>query len=466
MSKESPLDGLVADFLPENVGTWAYKRPDGATLPYAKAVHYSRGQEGSSLTPEQLDERNNRAARSAQIIGDEQLLRANGLSVGLAAKLESADKGHTHLTFKPPVPMDDALSGEQPPITGQYPYVTFPAQGEVPYAIVVMYEEGEQFGTAQEIATIELDKDTWYLSASQLPEDTKHKKEIEQAVNIFRERGDRCLHPGTYKLNITVERSPAIAIRIDGYRPLTAQLLYDGPIRQEIPIGGLHEIISSSIAKYVSGIKIPNEMSPLEQKPPKQQTETPKPEKKLRPKYAEMSLVLPSDEPNKPFGMSQATLEYQGREDRADLIYVATRRTDSVGETDANPNFGLVEVQISQFSKVTNVDIDYKPKKIEEPEPRETTGTPLTGSFSSDRPRSFPLMGGGSYSGGNSYLGGGGYSGLRSAGGISGNMGTRGEDFGGGFDWDSLGSPSTSPPLVSTGRTKLGTPRTGSVSQK
>jgi len=83
-------------------------------------------------------------------------------------------------------------------------------------------------------------------------------------------------------------------------------------------------------------------------------------------KYVEIPFALPSDI-EKWIPLNRVSLEYEGKEDHADLMYVPLRRSESIKETVSNPNLGLVEVQVGRIVKLLGAEITYTPKHVERP---------------------------------------------------------------------------------------------------
>jgi len=329
------IQQLLDDFPPDEVDTWAYPSPDTRRHPYAKAVNYFA--EGMSI--DELAERNMREARKVNLSETRRTINQNGLHLGVV--MRRGDDDPKQLTFEAPVPLDDAISGDQPPITGFYPRVVFPASGEFPYAIMFIYDEGI-FGTEFETHTLEVPA---HSTASDvfIPLEIPCEDDIRKALRDFFP-DEFQLPQGDYKLTLEVEKMPHMVIRIDGYRPICSLMQTDGEVVHELPImSPMFDIC------YIKSNKRPN---PLKRLIAKSQ------------KYVEIPFILPSDAPGRPIFLSKASLEYDNKEDSADLVYQALRRPESIAEVRKNLFTGLVEVQIARVAKLHSVNIEYTPREI------------------------------------------------------------------------------------------------------
>jgi|TARA_B100002003_G_C14035153_1_gene498854 hypothetical protein len=84
-------------------------------------------------------------------------------------------------------------------------------------------------------------------------------------------------------------------------------------------------------------------------------------------KYVEIPFMLASDMPNDFIPIGRVTLEYDGQEDAADLVYQSLRRSESLEESASNPHLGLVEVQVSRVAKVNSIEVEFNPRRIPNP---------------------------------------------------------------------------------------------------
>jgi hypothetical protein len=369
-SSTSLLEQLDLDFSNANVRDWAYSAPEKGLLPYSKGTNYfSRG-----LSVTELAERNMDEARSVGFSETDLSLTRNGLWVGLVYWEPGQKPGEDELTrpkFEKPVPMDEAIAGDQPPITGLYPRVVFPPEGEFRYALLVNYDEGI-FGTGFENHTLEIPGGTAPYSVD-VPDDIKYEKAVQAALNEFLSQyfEDQYFLPsGEYTLNMEIEKMPCLAVRIDGYKPLHSKLRYEGDVKLELPIAE-----GFDYAKMMA--------SPFSKRTPRK---NPFQRRVSTEKYVEMPFGLPSDDHGQWFSLATTSLEYQSQEDKADLVYVALRRSESIAETETNPHLGLVEIQISRVAQVRNVEVSYKPKEVKKPEnPLENLDHTVLYSLGSDR---------------------------------------------------------------------------------
>lgn len=341
------LDQLSTDFLPAEFGVWAYPTQQGETLPYAKGVSYST--EGFSLA--ELAARNHDEARATGITETLLSVTKDGMYVGLIYWM-GGQNDPVRARFESSVPLADALSGEQPPITGFYPRVVFPARGSFRYAPMFLFEEGI-FGTMHESHVVSVPDGTMNVDIP-ISNDVPCPNGVMAALREFN-GSDFFVPQGDYQLSLEIERLPLLAVRIDGYRPLVAKLAYDGQVQHELPIMTMD---FSDLQIFKTGAsRRSSRKNPLARRVQKE-------------KYIEMPFVLPPEE-NKFFFLDKAELEYQGQADRADLTYMTLRRDESVAGVVENPYLGLVEIQVSRVVRLTNCTIAFTPRCIDA-EPSET----------------------------------------------------------------------------------------------
>jgi len=127
-------------------------------------------------------------------------------------------KAAERLEFQPPVPMDEAISGDQPPITGLYPRVVFPAEGSFNYAIFMLVDREESrhlgLGTQFEEGTVTLPTTLRLKDSIKLPENCPCPEAVREAISgVY---GGGKIPAGEYKLRLEVARKPVVSIRIDG----------------------------------------------------------------------------------------------------------------------------------------------------------------------------------------------------------------------------------------------------------
>ena len=292
-------------------------------------------------------------ARAARISETRYSLGANGLHVGFT-HWETLDAEHpVQLKFESHVPLDESMSGDQPPITGFYPRVVFPPEGQFKYALLMAYDKGV-FGSGFENHTIKVPGNT-SPSSVVVPGDVPCEKAVKVALSEFLQGFDDkfYLPEGEYSLNMEIEQMPLFTVRIDGYRPLHSKIL-DNEMPKELPLANRSPHGPFNYKMFsTDGSVLRN--NPLERTVFRDE------------KYAEMPFVGPSDNADNWWGVGRASLEHDGREDSADLVYIPIRRTESIEETAVNPHFGLVEVQISRVAKVNGIEVGYKPMEVEKP---------------------------------------------------------------------------------------------------
>jgi hypothetical protein len=326
------LDVMIADFLPENIGTWTYPTNDGKKVPYSNKVAYN-SRDGVLNVARWNDEE----SRKATIEG--RFLKREGVELGVA--VVEGDNG-VLLPIEPPLSV--ASSGEQPPIACVYPRVVFPAEGEHKYVVVL--EFGPKFGTE----TVSLSGNALFDGDSKFG---GHDFGAEISSAVFDVVGS-FWPSGSYTVKFTVETRPAVAVRYDGGRPLFAALVPNA-VPQELPI--LDFEFGKLLESFSSKIQIPGiDKIVLPSKKPEQVRL-----QKHNPRYVEMR-ILPCDDWDKPLiFMGHAMLEHDGKSDRADLVYRSLRRDESVRKVETNPFLGLVEVDVDVFGTVKDIEVDYVP---------------------------------------------------------------------------------------------------------
>ncbi len=344
------LEELDLDFKADGVRDWAYQTPDKEILPYGAGINYfARGLSVSELAKENMTQ-----ARAAQISESGYFLGAKGLRVGFIHCERPDAESPTQLKFESHVPLDESMSGDQPPITGFYPRVVLPPEGEFKYAILMGCDKGI-FGSRFENHTIDIPRNT-HPSSVVVPRNVPCEKAVKAALSEFLQGFDHenSLPEGEYSLNMEIERMPLFAVRIDGYRPLSSKTLDNGQMPKELPLANRypHGILDYKLFD-ING-SAPRENPLIRMIYPDE-------------KYVELPFVGPSDIADKLIDIGKVSLEHDGVEDHADLVYIPVRRSESIQETDTNPHFGLVEVQISRVAKVNGVTVNYKPKEVEQP---------------------------------------------------------------------------------------------------
>tara|TARA_Y100000310_G_scaffold206661_1_gene207092 strand:- start:5809 stop:7068 length:1260 start_codon:yes stop_codon:yes gene_type:complete len=331
---------LSDDFLHEQFDTWSYKSPEKGVLPYAMVINYF----DPFGSMEELAQKNMDMGRGF-------LLSESGFSINNGAGLHvgliyiNGDEP-TRPEFLPPFPLDDALSGKEPPITGYYPRVVLPAEGSFKYAPMFNYDEGI-FGTSFETHKIEVPDETSRRDLY-VPLDVPCEETVKAAISEFC-TGEAFIPQGDYTLIMEIERMPQLCIRTDGFRPFHSRIVQEGDVRHELPVASAYRSKAIIFNKYLDRPKRPD---PLERFIGNE-------------KYSERPMVIGSNYPGEWSFFETSTLEHQGQEDKANLTYVSLRRTDSVSETATNPHLGLVEIQVSRVAKVHSVNIDYNPRRIE-----------------------------------------------------------------------------------------------------
>lgn len=412
--QELLTDSLQRDFSDDSYAKWRYVSSN-QDLPYRKSVNYAR----DISDPNSFDSRNQQEAQSA-LLSDSGLSinDGQGLHIGLVYRATSnKDGSYSRASFALPVRLAEAISGEQPPITAEYPRVEFPNQEPVNYAVLVAVDtDNNRFGLQRDVRNLEV-ADRTMDSELLLPEGIVCPDAIRQAISDFHPRNERpnssYLPQGDYKIKLEYERYPLVFIRIDGGMPLSSTLRYTGDAKLELPIMSLLKDLD--FGQYLSGSGT---------KSPKIKENNPFKRTVSTEKYVEMGSVIPFDH-NGFIPFESAALEYEGRRETAELVYSPVSRVESVELNASNPNTGLVEVQIEYGVKLTSIDIEFTPQKISAPEPEL------------DKDRGFD------------------FGHTRSI-----------DSFGGGFALRSMSFGSSSRPTINTGATSLANPKSGPVSPK
>ncbi len=394
---------------------WSFKSstPTDGVLALAQGVSYINDTESAAA----LDRRNEGEGRKAKLSDTGFSLAYEGLYVGvLFRSLDGDDAKWGRLKFETAVPLDEAISGDQPPITGKYPRVVFPAEGVFRYGVLFTADPTEtaalRLGTEREEHTVLVHPGDTRTSI-EIPAEAPCDKELRAAIAKFDPQSYKGIPAGRYVLKMEVERMPIVMIRVDGGKPFTSALAREGGLKPELPIMDLFKLQS---------IFDPSGNATRERKSPLQRNGG-------GAKYWEIATAISMEGSEVCSAcFDKVSLKTGGNtQEEAELRYVALRRKESVAEVYGNPNFGLIEVQVARIAKIHSLEIDYTPESL----PPRTTGA-IFRSYLGDLTR-----------GGDSYGGS-----LKSFGGGNDLFGTR--DF--------------STPSVNVGRTELAKPRVAPAS--
>lgn len=372
----SAAEQLQTDFNPDTWDGWSF--PTAAQrIAYASGVSYLHDQ--ASLGD--LNTKNDATAREAQITETTNSLTNAGVyvQVHFGNVGQPAEKWE-RLQFQVPVPVTDAVSGEQPPITAQYPRVTFPAEGKFNYKFLfhVGREAAEKhgFGTKFEEHVVRV-HDGANKNSLPIPVDCPCDAEVREAIAQF--HGGMTIPQGEYRLRMEVQRLPSVVVRLDGGPPLTAFLVHQGELKAELPV---MDLFSRKLTTFSLFDEEPSTVrkSPL-----------------LRDiargtKYIEIGTVLPVSEDDSGWSsIANVTLKTgKDTEETAALVYASLRRGESVEEVARNPNLGLVEVQISRVARVLSMNIHFVPQAIPSPNAgRSGNLRTLLGDFDGGAAKSF-----------------------------------------------------------------------------
>jgi len=324
-------NALVEEFAPAKRAELAYTFPGVGVVPYVKGVAYAT----DGLSIDALAKRNEAEARSTPIAESGLSLIAGGVKVGLGYKPDGQDEPNIAV-MKPAFPLDSGVSGDQPPWTSFYPRVELPAVGETPYSILVAHEE-EIVGTKFESYEVEVP----IQGTVNLPVDMPCQKTVVRELENFWP-GQDYISAGTYRINLEVERFLNVAIRFDGFMPLAA-ILSEGGARNAM--GGIDmytKLIKDYAKQRVLTSRLPADRS-------------------FKGKYIEITYTLTSNEPGAITSFGSTEFQHGGASDKADLVYRALDRADSVQASSEKLFTGLVEVQVGRSAKLHNVDIDFTP---------------------------------------------------------------------------------------------------------
>jgi hypothetical protein len=343
---------------------------DSLAPPYLDKVAYFFHSSGSSAD---LNTLHKSEAQRAPITDTSLSLCHGGVYVQLLTRDVGSSSNWTNIRFQPRVPADEAVSGDQPLLTGIYPYVILPAEKPIEYGIGILINpsENQNLGIQKIECTIRVPGSTY--SKDQIGQQLRsqpdllsgYEEEIVNAVEKFG-KGDKNYGPipeGEYKITLWAQVFPIINIRYDGGMPL---------VKTDM---AAESSIFSRNYDFKSLLRTANRFNPFNDRNFGNSTcfETPTavgilPEEMLQ--ITDEGTTTTHSGLQGPFIFSEVQTKNplgagNKLESRQQLIYQPQTRTGSIQTSAANPNQGLIEVQIDLCGKPISVEVDYTPMRIE-----------------------------------------------------------------------------------------------------